>query len=89
MNFKPENFRTFDAETPSWVEIRTMKSPLILIKGTGEAAYARTVGDKDLLIERFDESTDLLLWPWEGEWRTEVFRLSRQDLDKFYRSPKK
>ena len=85
MNFSPENFRSFDAETPAWVNIRVDdKSPLILIKASGEAVYARSAKDKDALLARFDEANDLLLWPWSGQYRTDVFRLSKSDLNKFY-----
>jgi hypothetical protein len=88
MIFKPENFRMFDAEMPSpSIEIRTKGgSPLILIKSTGEVAYARTIADKDALIARFDDEHDLLLWAWRGQHptHTDVFRLSRADLDKSY-----
>jgi hypothetical protein len=85
MNFKPENLRKSDAETPSWVKIRAMdKSPLILVKSTGEVAYANSPTGKDVLIERFDEQADLLLWSWAGEWRTDVFLLSRTDLRNHY-----
>ena len=50
MIFKPENFRTFDDETPGSLDIRTDDgSPLILIRGTCEAAWARTRLEKDQL----------------------------------------
>jgi hypothetical protein len=70
MIFKPESFRTFDAKPPSpSIEIRTKGgSPLILIKSTGEVAYARTIAEKDALITRFDDENDLLLWVWRGQY---------------------
>src|ERR1700692_4485293 len=88
MIFKPESFRTFDTKTPSpSIAIRTKGgSPLILIKSTGEVAYARTITEKDTLIARFDDENDLLLWVWRGQHpvHTDVFRISRADLDRFY-----
>jgi hypothetical protein len=52
--FKPENFRTFDDGTPSSLDIRTEDgSPLILIKGTGEAVWAKTRVEKDQLIRTY------------------------------------
>jgi hypothetical protein len=88
MILNPENFRTFDAKPPSSsIEIRTKGgSPLILIKGTGEVAYARTLAEKDALIKRFDDEQDLLLWVWRGQHpaHSDVFRVSRADLDKYY-----
>lgn len=86
MIFKPEDFRVFDEKTPSpSIEIRTRDgSPLILMKGTGEAAYADTRVQKDELIARFEDDHDLLLWAWRGQYRTDVFRLTRVDLDRCY-----
>ena len=88
MIFKPENLRAFDTKTPSAsIEIRKKGgSPLILIKSTGEVAYARTMTDKDALIQRFDDEHDLLLWVWRGQYppHADVFRLSRADLEKSY-----
>ena len=91
MIFTPENFRTFDAKTPSpSIEIRTRDgSPMILIKSTGEAAYAGTRLEKDQLVARFDDEYDLLLWAWQGQYRTDVFRLTRADLDRCYIKKKK
>lgn len=83
--FKPENFRTFDDGTPSSLDIRTEDgSPLILIKGTGEAVWAKTRVEKDQLISRFDEQHDLLLWGWQGQSRNDIFRLMQADLDRRY-----
>lgn len=85
--FKPENFRSFDADTPMF-NIRTEDdSPLILIKSTGEAAFARTRLDKDQLISRFDEQQDLLLLGWQGQHRTDIFRITRTDLNSRYTKP--
>lgn len=59
MVFQPENFRSFDDQTPSSLDIRTEDgSPLILIKGTGEVAWARTRLEKDQLISRFNGQHD-------------------------------
>jgi len=61
MKFNPKNFRTITGNTnpPS---IRTAdESTLILVKGSGDAEYARTRTDKDRLVEQFDEKEDLLL----------------------------
>jgi hypothetical protein len=85
MVFQPENFRSFDDQTPSSLDIRTENgSPLILIKGTGEVAWARTRLEKDQLISRFNDQHDLLLWGWQGQHRTDVFRLTQADLDAHY-----
>jgi len=83
--FKPENFRTLVDGDAVPSKIRLMnKSPLMLIKTSGEAMYGRTRGEKDDLVARF-ASDDLLLWAWSGQWGTDVFRLTKDDLEKYYR----
>lgn len=85
MVFQPENFRSFDAQTPSSLDIRTDDgSPLILIKDTGEVAWARTRLEKDQLTSRFNDQHDLMLWGWQGQYRTDIFRLTQADLDEHY-----
>jgi hypothetical protein len=64
-------------------------SPLILITADGSARYERTREGKDALVNRFNEAEDLLLFSWAGQWKTDVFRLSRAGLDKFYGFPQK
>lgn len=59
-------------------------SPLILIKHGGEIVFGKTCGDKDALVASFTEPDDTLLWAWAGEHSTDVFKLSKADLDKHY-----
>jgi len=85
MVYRPENFQRLPGAGPGF-KIRTDdSSPLILVKATGEAAYGRRRTDKDSIIERFDPEADLLLWAWVGQWRTEVFMLSKEEVDKHYK----
>jgi len=42
------------------------------------------MAEKDQLIARFDDKHDLMLWAWRAQYRTEVCRLTRADLDKWY-----
>jgi hypothetical protein len=86
MIFKPENFRKLSADSKPWFKIRTAdSSTLILVKATGEALYANTRSGKDALISRFDERADLLLFAWVGEWHTDIFQLSAEDIANYYR----
>lgn len=59
-------------------------SPLILIKADGRITFATGRTDKDALVERFNEDEDVLLLAWAGEFRTDVFTVSRKDLNRFY-----
>lgn len=89
MKFKPGNFRKLTEEPDSDTacpNIRTV-GPLILIKHSGEASFDNTRGGKDEMVASFDESKDLLLWAWPGQWRTDVFQLSKVDLEKHYKGP--
>lgn len=66
--------------------IRDMKqSPLILVQATGNIISGTTGRDKDDVVEEFDEATDVLLFAWAGQWKTNVFRLTKADIEKHYR----
>lgn len=63
-------------------------SPLILIKKVGrntKITYAKNVTDKDRIVSEFDEKKDILLFPWAGQYSTDVFNVTKSDLDKYYR----
>lgn len=79
---KTTDFRKFHGD--SRVSLNNMldmsTSPFILIKKNGESTYANSRGDKQYLIEQFNEKKDLLLFAWSGRWRTDVFQLSKEDL---------
>lgn len=81
--FVPKNFRKLTDE-PDF-KIREMAtSPLILVKANGECGFGANRTDKDAIISRY-EPGDLLLWAWVGQWRTDVFVLSLEDLERYYR----
>jgi len=85
MQFKPLNFRTLPADLPA--NIRTDQGmTLISVKADGAARYGRTVGDKDSIITEQADG-DLLLLAWTGQWRTDIFVLSRADIERHYSAP--
>lgn len=86
MTFKPKNFRRITEGSEPPFKIRTADSTtLILIKSTGDAMYGRTRGDKDQLIAEFDGKSDLLLWAWVGQYHTDIFMLTKEDLSRYYK----
>jgi hypothetical protein len=86
MNFRPKNFRRLSGDSKPEFKIREAnRNPLVLIKESGEAMYASTRADKDALIAEFNAETDLLLWAWVGQWRTDVFQLSDGDVKNYYK----
>jgi hypothetical protein len=86
MTFKPKNFRRITNDSQPPFKIRTAdNTTLILVKCSGDAEYARTRGDKDKLIRRFEDPADLLLWAWVGQYHTDIFMLTREDLDLYYK----
>ena len=86
MKFNPKNFRRITDGCKPSLKIRTADdTTLILIKSSGDAEYARTRGDKDSLVAQFDDQDDLLLWAWVGQYHTDIFMLTQQDLDQYYR----
>ena len=83
MIFAAKNLRKFD--TSFSVGIRSNKaSPLILCNANGEISYASNRGDKDSLVASFNEDTDVLMYAWRGEYNTDVFKVSKADLEKHY-----
>lgn len=87
MKFNPQNFKRLEGGSKPATSIRLMdESTMILIKENGDARYGRTRTDKDAIVRDFDEATDLLLWAWTGQYHTDIFLLTKNDLDQFYRS---
>jgi hypothetical protein len=86
MRFNPKNFKRMPEKITLDTPIqRDRLSPLILIKSCGDAEYGRTQAEKDQVISRFDAQADLLLLPWKGQYSTDVFMLTQQDLDMHYK----
>ena len=82
MLFHPTNFRTLPDELPS--ALRTDQGmTFISIKSDGTARYGRTVADKDAIVEEHTDG-DLLLLAWTGQWRTDVFLVTKADLARHY-----
>ena len=92
MTFDPQNFLTLlgNAGAIPPTPIRLMdRSTLILISASGEAEYAARREDKDRIVAKFKPDEDLLLWAWVGSYRTDVFRLTEEDLKERYMDPKR
>lgn len=86
MFFKPKDFRSISEGSVPPAKIRVMDGcPIILVKASGEVAYATGRTDKDKLIERFDPTQDLLLWGWQGQYRTDMFVLTEEDIKNHYK----
>ncbi|MES2180757.1 MAG: hypothetical protein V4493_01490 [Pseudomonadota bacterium] len=80
MKLDAKNFRTLEIGLPGW-DIREVNTcPMILIKACGETSYANDRGTKDHLVSKFEDG-DLLLFVWVGQWKTDVFSLSKDDLE--------
>jgi len=82
--FKPEGFRTIDPKSPP-VGIRNQGIfSLILVKANGVAHFANSATGKGKIVSAFDPVTDLLLIAWTGQWKTDIFHLTKEDLDLVY-----
>lgn len=55
------------------------------MKENGWCMYGRTRGDKDILVQKFEPSKDLLLWAWMGEHDMDIFQLTAEDLKEYYK----
>ncbi len=84
MIFKPEGFRRLDATFEE--EIRSNdRMTLILVCADGSATYSRYREGKDAIVRDFKPEADLLLMAWTGQWKTDIFQLSGEDVATFYR----
>lgn len=60
------------------------QSPIILVKANGNIMYGGQY--KDHVIEAYDaEEGDVLMFAWVGKFRTDVFRLTKEDLERHYK----
>lgn len=58
------------------------KCPYILIKANGDVRYEKNRLAKDQLVAAFEEDKgDVLLVPWVGEWSTDVFSITKKQLE--------
>lgn len=85
MQFNPRNFRRISDDSKPSFKIRTADfTTMILVKSSGDAMYGRTRGDKDDIVKNFDETSDMLLWVWVGQYRTDIFLLTMDDIKNHY-----
>lgn len=84
MKLNPMQFRTFGGvEHPVYMRVNT-QSPLILVQGNGDISFAKNRTDKDALVAKFNPKKDVLLYAWAGEFSTDVFTVTPDDLKKHY-----
>ena len=84
MNPSITAFRSIPADFP-YADIRAARElTLVLIKANGESGFASDRAGKDATVAAF-EPGDLLLMAWTGQWRTDMFRLTADDLSRYYR----
>lgn len=57
----------------------------ILVKSTGEVYWACRPKEKDQVVSQFDPDADALLMCWQGEWASDIFVLTKDDLAQHYR----
>lgn len=77
--------RTLEASAPIG-SLRTDRSKtLILVKANGQSSFAKSAGEKDLLVQTYESAADVLMLAWTGNFSTDIFLLTEQDLDRHYR----
>lgn len=85
MIFKPSGFRHY---TPDQYEPKIRESTLktlILVTAEGSATYAVDRSSKDAIIAQWKPDDDMLLMAWTGKWRTDIFLMTKAEIDTFYR----
>lgn len=81
-----QDFRALPGDFP-YSDIRAARElTLVLIKAGGVAGWANDRAGKDAIVAAF-EPVDTLLMAWTGQWRTDMFRLTADDLARYYRRP--
>lgn len=55
----------------------------ILVEQSGEISFANTAGGKDDILKQ-KTSDDALIMVWEGQYRSDVFALTEEDLKRHY-----
>lgn len=89
MVFDTSTLRTLKEDhTPNFGLRDNRSATLIRIASTGEITFARTRQDKDSMLAAMNWEEDVLLWPWIGQWYTDIFRLSKKDTEKYYEDRK-
>ncbi len=84
MIFNTAGFPKFSSPD-RYLGIRNMNSSsLILIKPNGMVESSRFVAEKDRMVSVYVEGEDLLLFAWHGQYRTDIFILTKEDLAKHY-----
>lgn len=84
MEFNPVGFRKL-TEIESFGKIRTNRFfTLILVKQNGSATWGSTVLLKDSIVDSF-ESGDLLLMAWKGQYKADIFILTKENLEEHYK----
>jgi hypothetical protein len=77
-------FRSIPADFP-YDDIRAARVlTLILVKADGSSGFATDRDGKDAIVAAL-EPGDLLLMAWTGHYRTDIFKLTRRDLARYYR----
>lgn len=89
MTFKP-GLRRLEIEEPKYFpKIRTSQGmTLILVTTDGEANYANDVSGKEEILAR-RKPEDLLMLAWTGQYRTDIFLVTDEDLERLWRDPPK
>lgn len=85
--FNPQslNLRSLELDAPVGSMRGERDKTLILVKANGEAFFAKKASEKDLLLQKYDPANDLLMLAWTGNYSTDIFLLTQQDLDRHYR----
>jgi hypothetical protein len=73
----------------NWLsEISTIREAkncsLLLVTSDGEVRYGSSRRDRDSIVDRFSDSSDLLLLYSHEKYKTHTFRLRTADLEKNY-----
>jgi hypothetical protein len=82
IEFKPLDFKSLPEDFR--FKIRNSNAmTLISVKPSGMARYSRTRSGKDAIVSEHAEG-DLLMLAWTGRHGTDIFLVTRADIDRHY-----
>jgi hypothetical protein len=79
------NFRKIDHDQiPGIRNDRSLTLILIPADDRNDSRFAADRGGKDEIVKAFKPDTDLLLLAWTGRYKTDIFEVTKADLDACY-----
>jgi flagellar biosynthesis GTPase FlhF len=76
-------FRNFGSTKPELIKevFALATNPVVLINTAGLSTYATHIKDKLEILNNFEEETQIILFAWQGKFKTDMFELTKEQID--------